>query len=1087
MANEIAQLGFEIDTAALVNASRAADGAAKSLDGMGRAAETAASRTRQAGQEARKAGDDLAKTGQGATTAGQGVRQLLEMMRQMQGAAAGSGQQIQNLTGTMGNFAQTVGQGGAGSVTGALSGSIGLFGRLAGVLGPVGGAIAGVVGGVVALGGAYVALNSQLASVQDRFALLEGRLKNVYGSGSAAKSVFADLTALANKNAIALQGTAESFLRVARNNEAIGLTRKQTIELTDAVQMLGRVSGASAGELGSGMMQFSQALASGRLNGDELRSIMENMPALAKAIAQGLGVTVGQLRAMGAEGQLTGDKITKALLGRLPDIKREFEGLPDTTDQAFTRVSNAWETMLATMGKKLNSSGLMQRFARGTAVVLNGINEALRDSTTAELIAEATPMRRSISGRTGASRVMGYATPTPEQTATLRGLQQGAGYEALNAYADTQKEASGQIRAAYNSAQRIFDEVDPARKKVTEITSNLQTLTTVYDRWKARPDLFSVEETERIARIPGYISTLNKQLNDALPALEKYNRETLKQRQAAVSYGFGGGVQFGADIRKLAGTTDSDGKTVTDARAVSAVVDQRTFTISEQTDAINKQVEAERNRINVMGAGRAAEREAEASAKALTMQLEKFGTYVDENVLASVAAYRGALLELSKAQDASAAKQAMLNAQTDLAAQKAAAAALAAGGGSGAVAEAERRARRGAEFAQASPEMQGALATKFAAEDLAKQNSEAAQMNRLREAAQLQRSLAGASPREAKRLQQEQDARQFAESFSTAAKREEAYNSKLSELRAKDAVTVAQQLQSRKDAADLAEKEIALTLQGGIASRVAIARERELAEIRASGLELTREEVRIRLQMAEDKVFSDDKMAKAQEQANRYKSMWENAGNAIASSLDGAFQKMLDGERVKFKDFATDIMKQIAMILIKAQITQPIANMIGGMGSSTGGGALTSMIGSLLGGGGAASIYGAGGVIAGGRGITAYANGGLVSRPTIFPMANGAGLMGEAGAEAILPLKRGTDGKLGVGAGSGANDNGTSIVINDMRSGGEQVQAQEERGADGNRMIRVTIRDEVKTQMKSGTYDAEMNSQYGARRVLARR
>ena len=75
-----------------------------------------------------------------------------------------------------------------------------------------------------------------------------------------------------------------------------------------------RVSGASAATSAAGITQFGQALSSGRLNGDELRSVLENLPRLAQALADGLGVTVGELRRMGEAGELTGQKVAGALL-----------------------------------------------------------------------------------------------------------------------------------------------------------------------------------------------------------------------------------------------------------------------------------------------------------------------------------------------------------------------------------------------------------------------------------------------------------------------------------------------------------------------------------------------------------------------------------------------------------------------------------------------------------------------------------------------------------------------------------------------------------------------------------------------------
>jgi hypothetical protein len=112
----------------------------------------------------------------------------------------------------------------------------------------------------------------------------------------------------------------------------------------------------------------------------------------------------------------------------------------------------------------------------------------------------------------------------------------------------------------------------------------------------------------------------------------------------------------------------------------------------------------------------------------------------------------------------------------------------------------------------------------------------------------------------------------------------------------------------------------------------------------------------------------------------------------------------------------------------------------------------------------------------------------VVNKPTMFAFANGVGLMGEAGPEAIMPLRRDASGRLGVTA-NGGGDSGVSVVINDMRSNGnaERVQTQERRGANGKRILSVMIRDEMRRQIRSGDMDRDMAGSYGSTRVLSRK
>jgi hypothetical protein len=123
--------------------------------------------------------------------------------------------------------------------------------------------------------------------------------------------------------------------------------------------------------------------------------------------------------------------------------------------------------------------------------------------------------------------------------------------------------------------------------------------------------------------------------------------------------------------------------------------------------------------------------------------------------------------------------------------------------------------------------------------------------------------------------------------------------------------------------------------------------------------------------------------------------------------------------------------------------------------------------------------------------VIAYAGGGsftnqVVDKPTLFAFAGGTGMMGEAGPEAIMPLKRGADGRLGVSGAGGGGD--VQVIVNDMRSnaGAERAQVKTQRGSNGKRMISVLIKDEVKRQMRSGELDRDMQGNYGASRPVSR-
>lgn len=185
---------------------------------------------------------------------------------------------------------------------------------------------------------------------------------------------------------------------------------------------------------------------------------------------------------------------------------------------------------------------------------------------------------------------------------------------------------------------------------------------------------------------------------------------------------------------------------------------------------------------------------------------------------------------------------------------------------------------------------------------------------------------------------------------------------------------------------------------------------------------------------------------------------------------------VVDG-KASFSDLVTSMLKDIVRLQAKSYL-DPITKGAGNW--------LTSAIGNMLGiGGGGADVQLAAGGVMSGPGISAF-SGSVVSRPTVFPFAHGIGLMGEAGEEAIIPLKRAADGKLGVQSSGGG---GVQVIVNDQRSASSAapVGVEQSRNGDGMQQIRILIRDEVRGLVGNGQLDASMRASYGVQRSLTKR
>jgi lambda family phage tail tape measure protein len=195
------------------------------------------------------------------------------------------------------------------------------------------------------------------------------------------------------------------------------------------------------------------------------------------------------------------------------------------------------------------------------------------------------------------------------------------------------------------------------------------------------------------------------------------------------------------------------------------------------------------------------------------------------------------------------------------------------------------------------------------------------------------------------------------------------------------------------------------------------------------------------------------------------KSMGDLAGN-LGSSFASAFEGMADQltefvttGKMKFRDFAASVLKDISRMMIRYAMFQLMQGIISSVGGLFGGGNLGSSAANVA----QYAPLAKGGVFAQ-NGIAKFARGGIVNGPTLFPFAKGIGLMGEAGPEAIMPLRRGRDGNLGVMSSGGGT---TNVVVNVDASGSSVEGDQQQAKALGN-AISAAVQSELVKQKRPG-------------------
>lgn len=198
-----------------------------------------------------------------------------------------------------------------------------------------------------------------LIDVADQYTEMGNKIRGVVKDQAEFNDMQGKIFDAANRSRTSLQATTDLFSKMATSMQGMGKSNADALKLTETIQKLGKVGGMSKQSVEAGIYQFSQAMSSGVLQGDELRSVRENMPALARAIADGMGVSIGKLKEMGSQGKLTADEVVKALEKAGPRLSKTFDNIPQTFGEAMEFAKNHWVRFVGEMSKE---SGLVDYF-----------------------------------------------------------------------------------------------------------------------------------------------------------------------------------------------------------------------------------------------------------------------------------------------------------------------------------------------------------------------------------------------------------------------------------------------------------------------------------------------------------------------------------------------------------------------------------------------------------------------------------------------------------------------------------------------------------------------------------------------------
>lgn len=236
-------------------------------------------------------------------------------------------------------------------------------------VGKIGSGLSGLTGLLAGL--ASVGFAKSILDTADAMQSVNSQVRQVTSSETEYLAVQRQLLDTANNTRASLESTANLYVSTSRALKDYGYTQQEILKFTEATNNAMTIGGVGAQQQAAALMQLSQALGSGVLQGDEFKSISEAAPILLDTIAEYMGKSRAEIKKLGSEGKLTADVIFKAISGASEKFGEQAAKMPMTMGQALTVFSNNWQSMVS---KLLNDSGAMSGIAAIIKLIADNLN-----------------------------------------------------------------------------------------------------------------------------------------------------------------------------------------------------------------------------------------------------------------------------------------------------------------------------------------------------------------------------------------------------------------------------------------------------------------------------------------------------------------------------------------------------------------------------------------------------------------------------------------------------------------------------------------------------------------------------------------
>lgn len=221
----------------------------------------------------------------------------------------------------------------------------------------------------------------------DEWTNLRNRVKLFTKDQEETNRVVEELFQTSNRTRQSVSATAEVYQRFAMANKALNLSQNQLQKLLLTINQTVALSGVSGQAASAALVQLGQGMAAGVLRGEELNSVIEQTPRLAIAIAEGMGKTTGDLKAMGEAGQITAQQVVNSLFKEAARVETEFEKLTPTIDQSLVVLNNSFGQFIDQLEQQYS---IFEKIASGIGALGVAMGEGSMSERMTGYVAEKT-------------------------------------------------------------------------------------------------------------------------------------------------------------------------------------------------------------------------------------------------------------------------------------------------------------------------------------------------------------------------------------------------------------------------------------------------------------------------------------------------------------------------------------------------------------------------------------------------------------------------------------------------------------------------------------------------------------------------